>query len=78
MRKKRKSLPTDPFADLVRQLSGGLVDPKPALDAEFDRAKRELLATFETDMSPWDKIRFRYELWKLRNQYRRVRRNSRF
>lgn len=76
MRKKRKDLPTDPFADLVKQLSGGLVDPKPAPDAEFARAKRDLLTTFEADMGLWDKIRFRYELWKLRNRYRKTRREA--
>jgi hypothetical protein len=76
VKKRRRSSPTDPFADLVKRLSGGFVDPQPALDAEFERAKRDLLANFETDMSLWDKIRFRYELWKLRNRYRKVRRNA--
>lgn len=76
MKKKRRPLPTDPFADLVKRLSGGFVDPQPALDAEFERAKRDLLATFENDMSLRDKIRFRYEVWKLRNRYRKVRRNA--
>lgn len=71
-------MPTDPVADLVKQLSGGLVDPQPMLDAEFERAKRELLASFEADMSLWDKIRFRYELWRLRNRYRTLRRGARF
>ena len=78
MRRNRKSLPTDPFSDLVQRLSAGFVDPQPMLDAEFERAKRDLLATFESDMGLWDKIRFRYELWKLRNRYRKVRRGAGF
>jgi hypothetical protein len=74
--RRRKSLP--PLANIFDPVSiltsvGGLVDPQAMIDAEFARAKRELLAAAEQDMSLIERIRFRIELLRLRNRYRKLR-----
>jgi hypothetical protein len=75
MRRRKKPQPTAPgLFDPASILSSArdFVDPQPIIDAEFARAKRELLASAEQDMSLIEKIRFRIELWRLRNRYRKL------
>jgi hypothetical protein len=60
---------TTPFLASIR----GFVDPEPLIEAEFARAKKELLATFEKDMGPIDRLRFRIELLRLRRQFQKLR-----
>jgi hypothetical protein len=75
MRRPKKPQPTAPgLFDPASILSTarGFVDPQPIIDAEFARAKRELLATAEQDMSLIEKIRLRIELRRLRNSYRKL------
>jgi len=52
----------------------GLVDPERILEAEFDRSKKELLASAEKDMGLIDRVRFRVELWKLRRRFLKAKR----
>jgi hypothetical protein len=49
------------------------VDPEPLIEAEFARAKSHLLASFEKDMGPIDRLRLRIELLRLRRQFRKLR-----
>jgi len=77
MRRRKKSqiqgvFDATPFLASIR----GFVDPEPLIEAEFARAKKELLATFERDMGPVDRLRFRIELIRLRRQFRKVRHDA--
>jgi len=62
-------------ASLVTNLRG-IVVPDALLDAEFTRAKKELLARAEKDMSLMERIRFRIDLLRLRRQYRKMKRDA--
>jgi len=55
----------------------GLVDPRAMIEAELQRATRDLLAGYEKDMSIIDRIRLRVQLWKLRRKFGRLKREAR-
>jgi len=69
MRRRKKNVGTG-FLDPVRL--NRFVDPGPLIEAEFTRAKRELLASFEKDMTLLDRIRFRIELLRLRRDFEKI------
>jgi hypothetical protein len=77
MRRRKKSQVQGLF-DAAPFLAGirGIVDPVPLIDAEFARAKRELLATAERDMSRWERIRFRLDLWRLKRRFDAMKRDA--
>jgi len=76
--RRRKKPPVQKLFDATPFLSSlrGVVDPVPLIDAEFARAKRELLAGFEEDMSLLDRIRFRIELLRLRRRFRKLKHDA--
>jgi hypothetical protein len=75
MRKRKKPQPTASIlfdhASILTNVRG-LVNPQSIIDAEFARAKRELLAELEKDMTPKERIRLRRELWRLRRRYKKL------
>ncbi len=75
MRKKRSS-PPDLYSQIVGSVPG-LVDPRAMIEAELQRATRDLLAGYEKDMSIIDRIRLRVQLWKLRRKFGRLKREAR-
>lgn len=68
MFRKKKPPPNDALAILK-----SFVDPTPILEPELERAKRELLAAAEQDMTVWERARFRYQLWRLSRQVKDTR-----
>jgi hypothetical protein len=76
--RRRKKPPVQKLFDATPFLSSlrGVVDPVPLLDAEFARAQKDLLASFEADMGLLDRFRFRIELWRLSRKFKKLKREA--
>jgi hypothetical protein len=76
--RRRKKPPVQSLFDATPFLASlrGIVDPAPLIDAEFARAKREMLATAERDMTLWERIRFRLDLWRLKRRFDAMKRDA--